>query len=115
MKTFITTFLLIIFCSIISFAENPILIKDKPIINLNLPKDTHSEENIQLGTMILVTGLFLSGIILAEGDKNYTSSLKNYNGHYIRTTDPFFYQSPRQIFFFSGIVFSVSGVVIMFK
>lgn len=100
--------LLILLLPLLSRAESP-------AINLHLEKINFSkkyrDDNSIVGPAMLLGGLILSAAVLAETDLSYTK-YQNTSGSRTLTSPPFIEQTPRQIFFFGGLVMSGVGLAI---
>lgn len=98
-----------------AFADEPKIdlrrTKNNNKVTLNLPK-VGSDDRGTLGLALLASGTALVVGTLLEGDDNYTTAYYNVNGSLVRDTKPFLEQTPRQIFFMSGVVFGITGLYI---
>lgn len=99
----------------LAFADEPKIDLRRPKSNnkitLNLPKISNDDRGT-LGLALLASGGALIIGTLLEGDRNYTTAYYNVNGKLENETKPFLEQTPRQIFFLTGVAFGITGLYI---
>lgn len=65
------------------------------------------------GWIISLGGFSLMTAAILEGDKNYTTYVRNTNGQVQKYTKPFMSQTPRNIVFFTGVTLTFTGFITM--